>query len=249
LLGSGGHCPTCGYIKTDLGQLRTDLDELENLTLRGFKEQHDHNVDRSQALAQCTAKVRICDETLTGHAVFIDGRVTFVTVAHANCSGQQPGDYHHCPGLDAAMGLACPTALAALDISNANPPLRIGDSVVAYGFGTQARFWSGYVAGNVPGTARGSPWSGTGGGNVTVHPNEMTFQGDQHPGMSGAGVLNGCGYVGMAHATFPAPPHYAIIIPAKEIVDCLRHNIWRLQEAAACPNVQVTQIPRAIICA
>ena len=67
----------------------------------------------------------------------------------------------------------------------------------------------------------------------------------QENGMSGSGVLNGCGYAGMAHAVSDSgsTAHFALIIPADVIREFFEANIHMLPTLQQC-NANVVVAPK-----
>jgi len=119
-----------------------------------------------------------------------------------------------------------------LDISSVYKP-SLGDEIISYGFGNKARVWQGLVADystkdNCSSAA--AHWTG----NARECDGEIVAQGHQHAGMSGAPVLNGCGYVGMAHLMFTGPANYASVISAPVTVDFIEQNLSKLPTLAYC---------------
>eukprot|EP01035_Chromulina_nebulosa_P046751 gene46751-63333_t len=85
----------------------------------------------------------------------------------------------------------------ALNISENTVPY-LGDEVVAFGYGSTAKVWRGYVSDIVKfgNDSLATHFSLL--GKITT--GEYLIQSAQHPGMSGSVIANGYGYVGMAHA-------------------------------------------------
>jgi len=82
--------------------------------------------------------------------------------------------------------------------------------------------------------ARINPWNGS----TTISSEDFSFEGDQHIGMSGCAVLNGCNYVGMAHANVMFPGYssvsYSLVISASAIQQCISKHKNQLQSADHC---------------
>ena len=85
----------------------------------------------------------------------------------------------------------------ALNVNTYAEP-QLGDDILAYGFGDTANVWKGTLAGI---QAKGND-------SAAVHWEELPkvgtgeyiVQAAQHQGQSGGPAVNGCGYVGLAHA-------------------------------------------------
>ena len=134
-------------------------------------------------------------------------------LSHISCENVT-NDWIACAGIDAALSSDCPPT--ALNVSETFP-LIIGDEVVTYGLGGRANGWKGTLVGYHE-KIEAPNW------NVHSVPHvegEMLFSGhSQHGGLSGSGVLNGYGYVGMAHAIasdFDERASWGVVIPAKLI--------------------------------
>ena len=175
----------------------------------------------------------------TGHSLYLDGRLAFIITPHTNLTSNLPnltdGRYFFHPNYDLALVVGCPSSgQRALNITQLSAT-RLGDKVVAYGFGIDANFWRGTVAKLNDGIECSEtyvPWSG----NTTKCPDEIVVHGsDQHPGQSGAPCLTHCGYTGVAHATHDSPYNskYALIVPATAVrAFMLKHldNLTRIEE-------------------
>ena len=85
-------------------------------------------------------------------------------------------------------------------------------------------------------------WNGTTG----ICKGEYVTQGAQHAGGSGSAVVNGCGYVGMAHAvgTSSDKIHFAALVPTEAIRTLMAKNIHTFSIAEDC-NITPLIIPRA----
>jgi len=141
----------------------------------------------------------------TRHAVVYEGRVATLFTPHSNClnshefSPTNHGNFILHPFFDLAIDTHCLPTPSALDLTSVFVP-SLGDEIIAFGFGVTANVWQGLVAGFTRDWICSSPathWNST---LTRVCDGEIVAQGHQHEGMSGAPVLNGCGYVGMAHA-------------------------------------------------
>lgn len=86
-------------------------------------------------------------------------------------------------------------------------------------------------------------------GVTRICDGEFIAQGHQHEGMSGSAVLNGCGYVGVAHAArIPAGTrlaNFAAIIPAKAVIDFIDLHASKLPTLADC-GMQAVLPPVAV---
>ena len=180
----------------------------------------------------------------TRHTVVYKGRVATLFTPHSDClnshafSPTNNGNYILHPTLDLAIDLSClPTSSSpsALDISSVFVP-SLGDEIIAFGFGETAFVWQGLVAAFTSAhwkcSSKATHWEGT--TSVRICTDEIVAQGHQHAGMSGAPVLNGCGYVGMAHAMTTSYASYAYVIRASDIITFIEHNHSQLPTLADC---------------
>jgi len=183
----------------------------------------------------------------TRHTVVYKGRVATLFTPHSDClnshafSPTNNGKYILHPTLDLAIDLSClPTSStpSALDLSSVFVP-SLGDEIIAFGFGETAFVWQGLVAAFTSESApewncssKSTHWKGT--TSVRVCRDEIVAQGHQHAGMSGAPVLNGCGYVGMAHAMTTSYANYAYIIRASDIIALIEKHHSQLPTLAEC---------------
>jgi len=91
----------------------------------------------------------------------------------------------------------CPRTTHGLDISIAAEPFA-GDQVITYGFEDMAKAWSGTVSFKENSNKKCLVLAQTGVGNICA--GEYLVQGELDKGLSGAAVLNGCGYIGIGIA-------------------------------------------------
>jgi hypothetical protein len=186
----------------------------------------------------------------TKHTLVYKGRVATLFTPHYHCVNEPAfhptnnGAYILHPILDLAIDLRCNPSTSALDISTVYKP-SLGDEIIAYGFGDTAQVWQGLVSSHVRDVCLGpaTHWNDTNG--VRVCSGEIIAQGHQHAGMSGAPVLNGCGYVGVAHSvniakTNATHANFAYIIPASDIIDFIEQNLSELPTLAYCGQRMVT---------
>jgi hypothetical protein len=80
------------------------------------------------------------------------------------------------------------------------PDIRLGDDVILYEMGDIANVWKGVLSGHrdngIADCGLSTPWYP----NCSICNGEYLIQIHQHEGLSVSPVLNGCGFVGMAHA-------------------------------------------------
>ena len=106
-----------------------------------------------------------------------------------------------------------------------------------------AKAWSGTVSFKENSNKKCLVLAQTGVGNICA--GEYLVQGEQHKGLSGAAVLNGCGYIGIAHAVLSdsdARANFAGVISASMIKTFLDKVIDNLMNASDC-NVTTLEIP------
>ena len=184
----------------------------------------------------------------TLHALLRKGKVATIFTPHLNLSAAGiftiPGPEQvllH-PGFDFAILTKCPSASisSALNVSAYAIP-ELGDELIVYGHGDSASVWTGFVSrvATSPSFVNCSVtpaqhWSGV----TRICAGELIAQGHQHEGLSGAPVLNGCGYVGTAHAAVVPDrstlENSAGIIPASFIFDFIDEHIDKLPTLEDC---------------
>jgi hypothetical protein len=174
----------------------------------------------------------------TRHTVVYEGRVASVFTPHSDCrnshafSPTNNGNYILDDMLDLAIDIRCSNTSAALDISSVYEP-SLGDEIITFGYGDTALVWQGVVSARAKEICVG-PATHWGNGSVRACKDEIIAQGHQHAGMSGGPVLNGCGYVGMAHAMTNTYSNFAYIIPAYDVTRLIKKNVGRLPTLADC---------------
>ena len=190
-----------------------------------------------------TEKFDFCPKNSgTRHTVVYKGKVATVFTPHADClnshafSPTNNGNYILDDIFDLAIDIRCSNTSAALDISSVYEP-SLGDEIITFGYGDTALVWQGVVSARVKNKCV-SPAMHWGNGTVRFCSGEIIAQGHQHAGMSGAPVLNGCGYVGVAHAvndkTNAPDANFAVIIPAYAVTRLIKKNLDRLPTLADC---------------
>jgi len=213
-----------------------------------FKDLHNFGRDRYLALALISKAFTTCNQISTSHAVNFNGRVTEIVVNHHDCRknlGGPPKDVIICENLDLGLKTECPVSHYILNISKVQP-LVLGDEVVCYGH--EKILWKGHLSSENSVPINGKPWEG----DIIIKSNEYAFHGEQHVGMSGGAVLNGCGYVGMAHAVgsekIKDVGKFTFVIPATEIQQCITKNSKLLKNISQCPGRTVIESPMLRSC-
>ena len=231
-------------LETKFDNLETKFDTLETLVKQSFSATHFFNRNRIEVLQNVSENFVHCNNSngspkfnATRHTLVYKGKVATVFTPHSDClntpafSPTNNGAYLLHPTLDLAIDLRCSNSYSALDVSSTFIPY-LGDEIIAYGFGQVAQVWQGLVADystkNCSSVA--AHWTG----KSRVCNGEIIAQGHQHAGMSGAPVLNGCGYVGMAHVVFNDPASYASVISAPATIDFIEQNLSKLPTLADC---------------
>jgi len=233
----------------------------------GFRGTHSFGRRRANTLASVSAPLfATCNNNTsmksTVHALFRNNKVAFVMTTHANCHHPNTTNSSFDPTLigtlllhpeyDFALFTDCmPDINAALNVTSYAKP-ELGDNLSAYGFGKSGHLWDGFlsrIAKHQDGYTNcskvlASHWTG----KTRICSGELIAQGHQHEGMSGAAVLNSCGYVGMAHAADISGTtkiaNFAAIVPASVILDFFDKHAHSLPTLQQC-NMRVEEPPLA----
>ena len=219
------------------------ISDLKTYVATAFSDTHFFNRHRVEMLQKVSANFFPCStHTATSHTVVYEGRVATVFTPHADClnshafSPTNNGNYILDDIFDLAIDLRCSNTSAALDISSVYEPF-LGDEIITFGYGDTASVWQGVVSARVV-TKCVDPAVHWGNGTVRFCSGEIVAQGHQHGGMSGAPVLNGCGYVGVAHAvnskTNVNDANFALVIPAYGVTRLIKKNLDRLPTLEGC---------------
>ena len=257
-------------IKLNESEARTSikLDESESrltLTLEsGFQGVHSFGRRRAATLASVSASASDpCNMNMisTVHALFRNSKVAFVMTPHANCNLNDSNPSYdptfngavllH-PEYDFAFLTGCFSGIeAALNVTSYAKP-ELGDNLSAFGFGNSGLLWEGVLSrvatsqDTYPNCSSklASHWTG----KTRICRGELIAQGHQHEGMSGAAVLNSCGYVGLAHAArlpdTTKMASFAAIIPARVIIDFFDKHAHSLPTLQQC-KMRVEEPPLA----
>ena len=216
---------------------------------RGFQGVHSFGRRRVAALEGVSSEIIFACNTsarLTSHALFRNNRVAIVVTPHVICPDNILASFDPTfsgkallhPVYDFALLNDCNASSikAALNVTSYAKP-KLGDSLSAYGFGEVASVWEGILSRVATPRVEhenctavlARHWAG----NNRICSGELVAQGHQHEGMSGAAVLNSCGYVGVAHAITNNKANFAFIVPASAIVaffDKHAHSLPTLQQ-------------------
>ena len=239
-------------LDSNFNQLERKVDNLDS----NFNGLYNFSHDRLSTLESATTALNVCMNdgwisTATGHAVYYNGFVAMVTVAHTNCSGIPPADYVVCDGVDLAFVKGCPLGGSATRLLNINvfAKIRLGDEAVAFGFkdgnNTKKRAWAGSLMGELGSTNRSLPFMGL----PTHDSDEHVISGVQLMGMSGAPVANGCGYLGLAHARMDQQ-YSAVVIPVRTIMKCMDDKSGEFSTLGECQYLErdIVNLPRSPSC-
>lgn len=229
-------------LETDISDVKSSIRSLEN----GFVGIHNFGRDRVIVSQKVTSELKLekalgCFGSLTRHAFIFMGYVGELMTPHGDCwnsTNEQLQERDHYivthPTKDFGIIRQCPSVGVVLDISVSTVP-KLGDRVITYGFGDTASVWEGVVSRIQPLATdpvvthwMGSNWE------RSVTSGEYLIQSAQHPGQSGAAVSNGCGYIGIVHATKPAQYNFgtfAMVIPAKYIQDFIIEMVSKNSKA------------------
>ena len=239
-----------GDLKAQIGLLNTSvgaqIGDLKTYFATAFSDSHFFNRNRVEMLRKVSAKFVPCPkQSGTSHTVVYEGRVATVFTPHSDClnshafSPTNNDSYILDDIFDLAIDLSCSNTSAALDISSVYEP-SLGDEIITFGYGDAALVWQGLVSAYVNNECV-DPAIHWGNGTVRFCNGEIVAQGHQHEGMSGAPVLNGCGYVGMAHAvndkTIAPNANFAFIVPAYAVTRLIKKNLGRLHRLADCGQI------------
>ena len=206
----------------------------------GFMELHHFGASRVKVMQSASKRLTLknCVGASTRHAVFFDGIITEIFTRHMVCLENMTefSSVITCDGHDICMVAHCPedNTLTAINITR-NRDVKLGDEVVAFGYGDTAMVWRGFASGIVD-TDDGNHthWNGT----SPRRSGDFIMQSSQHSGMSGAAVSNGCGYTGMARAVILSELSipFAVVSPVSTIQECISKNKEQIASNAACFN-------------
>ena len=236
-----------------LHNLNKDMHDLKKSLNEGFREIHNFGADRASLLENCSEATFVGTLGFTSHAVYYKDYVTMVSVSarHLQAFQAEPGALAvwnasrvACPdnALDISLSKHCPTTAEAIEITS-DQALRAGDQVVTHGYGDYSKVWTGYLSG-VLGSSFYQELVQKG---LPVVSGEMFFTGLQQPGMSGAAILNGCSYVGVAHIAAMGNS-LALAIPSQLVKVCMEANARLLKRSSQCPLVTRRLPPSGVLC-
>jgi len=182
-------------INDSVSQIKIDMNNTKNEIIAKIKEQEEtlHNFGRERAtyLSSVSQPLTIGQQNGTLHFLSVNGRIYPTTVNFSDRSNKTRLHKSKIWDLSFVKDYDCPDSAIELTSTKKITMTRLGNEVLAYGFGPFSKLWRGHVVDK----------------NISLEVNKpgklFAFQsgGAQHFGMSGAAILNGCGYVGMAFAS------------------------------------------------
>ncbi len=209
----------------------------------------------------------LCGATVTSHGVIYRGRVATIVPRHASCKVFERNEWvassdiaaDHLKLLTpsdtydvALFHNGCPSSASALLLPEKPSALHLGDSVIAGGYmlsrnmsSKLPRTWAGTLSGYYDMTVT----------NTTcvaftrcalLSTDMLLFAGIQLGGMSGAPVLNGCGYMGLAIGSYNYHSNNAshvLVVPNYAVYDLLESNYESLIPLEDCPGLIASAIP------
>ena len=206
------------------------INGLKELMIESFRNTHFFGRSKVKVLKKSTGLVTSpCGHHATYHTVYYNGYVVALFTPHMECSTTFENVISH-PYYDLAILLDRKYLLPyAIDISIGASP-ELGDDVIAYGHGDRAKIWVGTISDLIEKDECDNTLAKHFNGSTRICAGEWVIQAHQHPGMSGAAVANGCGYLGIAHAvlTFNNPnavtANFASVIGIKTIQQFISEN-------------------------
>ena len=226
-------------------EFRTAHSELQSHIDMRFEQLHDDNRDKIISLQKASRSSEICGSAITSHFVLYKSYVFAISVAHTPCymGDILPEWFHVCPQLDVSIWSGCPPAnVALLNITSSVVDAEMGDAATAFGFSFgNPRAWHGTIVGLLGKNSTGKHLTP----NAFESDQELLFQGAQQQGMSGGGVLNGRGYLGVARAIFSDSlnkNHLPTVVPFNLFHDCIEDLFPKLKRwspsghVADCPH-------------
>lgn len=160
--------------------------------------------------------------------VYYQSSKFMIAAAHLKKFNKKPPkDYQACPNIDTSISpIRMSSKISKYFNITSFEHLSTGDKVVCTGMvsGTGKNFyhwtWEGRMVGATDVTADGQPWTG----NEIFSADTYVVSSAQYPGSSGGVCVNlGGMFVGMAVAVKTNFPHLAYIVPAHEIIQCVRN--------------------------
>ena len=215
--------------------------------ISGINREEIFTQEKVGALKLVSVSEKLCEaggygQVGTFHAVTLWGRTAMVSAAHFDCNGVIPAGYLACANVDISLKLGCPTTQYMLDISSV-AELRDADLAISFGYpvdesngGIVPRSWVGRFNGALGYNSTGMHFRGNAMKNVHQVADAFVFSATQLGGASGAGVLNSCGYLGVAHMS-GAGSSQCYVTPWRYVHNCIRENLEKLRRNSECPSV------------
>jgi hypothetical protein len=190
-------------MKMEIKEMKMEMKEMQMEIQRGFSDLHNFGSSRVKVAAGATEPIHFeypysdCPGVGTRHLVYNSGFFAQIFTPHFFCT--KPPSHETiiaCEQADIGLLAMCPNGhINAINITE-EVSVILGDEVIAYGLGSIAKMWKGYISNVVTEDSCASHrhWNGT----SCNQPGDLMVQGMQDESMSGGPVINGCGYVGMA---------------------------------------------------
>jgi hypothetical protein len=248
-------------LSKDLSTLIRDLPTIiESAVSAGINREEQFIHNKLEVLKNVTISSLICTQNNkqsmgTLHAVTYKGHIMMVTAAHFDCGGVIPSDFIACKGVDISLSKSCPVTDLALNVSVV-AELRDADLAVSFGYPVNnagsdiiARSWVGRFSGMLHKTSQssasttsGSHFAGGASNMVYQVADAFVFSATQLGGASGAGALNDCGYLGVAHMSSDKHSQ-CYVTPWKYLHECIESNMALLKKTGDCPSVKIIDMP------
>lgn len=192
-------------IKSFIAEQDEKFADLKSFIAEKFANLHDHDRNVVKALRKVSRNPIVCQSRVTVHYVVYQQKIFGISVAHSPCDNssvlmKKPSYMHACRRLDVSIWSGCPPkGVALLNISGGVAEAVMGDKATAFGYAsTHARSWTAWIVGSY---GKSFPEGVHFTNSPPEHMDELLYSGQQQLGMSGGGVVNGHGYVGVVRAT------------------------------------------------
>ena len=167
-------------------QMDEKMESLRISFKKSLLDYHDFNKRKVDVLAAVTRYIYLCGSMVTIHYVVRNGLVYGISVKHNLCANH-PSYITQCPNIDISIHSQCPDEnVKVLNIDKIADAV-MGEAALSYGyFNLLPRIWSGIITGFRQLSTEEYI-------NNSLSSQELLYNGDQFPGMSGGAVLNGRG--------------------------------------------------------
>mmetsp|Transcript_10257 Transcript_10257/g.14112 ORF Transcript_10257/g.14112 Transcript_10257/m.14112 type:complete len:307 (+) Transcript_10257:16-936(+) len=228
--------------------LSEQVTQLRNEMIDQFFKLHDENHVKVEVLKSCSISAEICDSKITAHYVLYEKYMFGVSIAHTPCfvGDVIPESLLPCDGIDVTLWKGRPPpSVSLLNITGRIAKANVGDSALAFGFSNDvARSWQGAILGKLGYNTSGRHFTTT----AYEHHEELLFSGAQDAGMSGAGVLNGRGYLGVCRAVLKDNMKnlLPVVTPWSLISQCMKNNKQYLHTFKNIDRNTILNVPMGI---